>query len=232
MSGTRFLAAPPVTAPAQVLDPSPLRRGWAWAGLGAGLCGIAIFAMAGMVGAPEAAWADNELLLAHVVDSAAAVWIFQAVTVAAAGLLVVFGAGLRRHLYAHAPVHSLLPEVALIGAALTAAMLLVGGGISTQLFWALSQEIGTADPDTVAADLEIFSTIPWVWAGLGLTSASVAVAALRHGAAQRWIGWVSVGATALVLVTQVLPIQYMALAPASLWLLAAGPALARAERRV
>lgn len=230
MTNISTLTPPPVTAPASTPDHSPPMRGWAWAGFAAGLCGLGIFGTAGMVGAPEAAWADNAQLLTHLQDSEHAVWLFQGMTVLAAGLLVVFGTGIRRHLAAQAPAHSLLPDVALIGAVLTAAMLLVGGGISTELFWGLIQDPGKIDPDTIAADLAIFNTIAWVWVGLGLTIASVAIAALRQGAVQRWVGWVSVVMAALVLLTQLVPLQYMALVPAALWLVIAGPGLARGER--
>lgn len=231
MSNVQTLTPPRVMHPSSgTTEQAPPRRGWAWAGLGAGVCGLAIFAMAGLVDAPDAAWADNEVLVSHVLDSKYAVWAFQSVTVLAAGLLVVFGAGLRRQLSGQAPVHSLLPDVAFAGAALTAALLLVGGGIGTDLFWALLQDPGKVDPDYIAAEMAIFNTLGWVWAGLGLSSGAVAVAALRHGAAQRWIGWVSVGMTALVAVTQLVPLQYMALVPAALWLAITAPFVARRER--
>src|SRR5690606_4951888 len=69
---------------------------------------------------------------------------------------------------------------AVAGLASVAIMLLVGGGISTELFWALMQDHGKADPDIVAANLGIFDTMAWVWAGIGLTSGSLAVAGIRH----------------------------------------------------
>src|SRR3546814_18645272 len=70
-------------------------------------------------------------------------------------------------------------------------MLLVGGGISTELFWALMQESGEADPDTIVANLGIFNTMGWVWAGIGLPTAAVAHTSLKHGALPRWPGWFS-----------------------------------------
>jgi hypothetical protein len=205
---------------------------WALCGVVAGLCGLVTFIVSPTLVSEwtDEIMADNELLAAELVGSEAKVWVTQVLTSLAAILLVVFGAGLRRRLAAQEPVGSLLPTVALGGTLLTATMCLVGGGISTELFWSLSEGAGATDPDTLAAQLGIFNTMLWVWAGMGLTSGAVAVAALRHGSVQRWIGWVSVVFTVLVLGTQLAPVQYMALVPASLWLVIAGAGLARRER--
>jgi hypothetical protein len=45
------------------------------------------------------------------------------------------------------------------------------------------------------------------------------VAALRHGAAPRWIGWVSAVLGGLTLIAGVSPLQYMAGFTGPLWLL-------------
>lgn len=230
MSTVSTLTPPPVTRPAEATRSRSNARGWAWAGLVAGVLGLGLFALSGALIVPNAAMADNAEVLGHIIDAEAAVWAFQVVSVLAAGLLVVFGTGMRRSLAAQEPAGSLLPDVALAGALLTSGTLLVGGGISTELFWSLTRDAAEIDPDTVAANLGIFNTIAWVWAGLGLSAGAVAIAALRHGAAARWFGWVSAAMALLVLVTQVVPMQYLALVPGSLWLLAAGPGFARRER--
>ena len=206
--------------------------GWAWSGVAAGVCGLATFVLAPMVVSEwsDELMSDNSLLATELADSEAIVWATQVLTSLTALLLVVFAAGLRRRLAAQEPVGSLLPTVAFSGALLTAAMSLAGGGISTELFWSLTQDVGATDPDNLGAHLAIFNTIPWVWAGMGLTAGAVAVAALRHGSVQRWIGWVSVVFAGLVLATQLIPGQYMALLPGSLWLVVAGIGLARRER--
>jgi hypothetical protein len=221
----------PATAGHETTTSPSHRSGWAWAGVGAGLCGIALFMLAPSIAdVPDAIYADNALLAAELDGGAPIVWAMQVLTGLAAVLLVVFGAGLRRRLAEHEPVGSLLPTIAFSGLLLTAALNLVGGGISTELFWSLTREVGETDPDTVISALTIFNTLPWVWAGAGLASGAVAVAALRHGSAPRWIGWTSVVLTALVVLTQVVPLQYLALAPVSLWLVIAGIGLARRER--
>ena len=206
------------------------RSGWAWAGAAAGLVAFVAFMTSGALSPTEDALASNEEVLAHVIDKEAIVWVFQVCCSVAALGTAVFAAGLRRRLAAQAPVQSLLPTLAAAGLGSVALMLLVGGGISTELFWQLLQDAGESDADTIAANLAIFNTMAWVWAGIGLTTGSVAVAALRHGAFPRWLGWFSAVVTVLVAVTQVVPLQYMAAFAGAPWLLVAGIAMARQER--
>ncbi|MHB1138413.1 MAG: hypothetical protein ACYC2O_05600 [Microthrixaceae bacterium] len=205
---------------------------WAWAGFVAGLLGLATFVVAPMV---VTEWTDelmsnNELLAVQLADSELIVWVTQVLTSMSALLLVIFGAGLRRRLAAQEPASSLVPTIAFSGTLLTAAACLVGGGISTELFWSLTQDVGATDPDTLGAHMSIFNTIAWVWAGFGMSAGAVGVAALRHGSIQRWIGWVSAVLAAIVLASQLAPVQYLALLPGSLWLVVVGIGLARRER--
>ncbi len=202
--------------------------GWAWSGVGAGLCGIAVFIVAPTIADhPDSAMADNDVLVSYLTDSAPIAWASQVITVLAAVLLVVFAAGLSRRLTEQEPMGSLLPNVASSGVLLTAALCLVGGGICTELFWHLIQDPGKVDPDTIAAAVTIFNTMPWVWAGLGISAGATAVAALRHGSLPKWIGVVSAVMAALVVLTQAVPLQYMALLPASVWLVVVGIAFTR-----
>lgn len=205
-------------------------RGWAWAGAAAGVAGIGMIISSGGVGVSEDAMADNALVLQEIIDKDAFVWAFQVLCSAAALGVAVFAAGLRRKLAAQAPADSLLPTLAASGLAAVAIMLLVGGGISTELFWSLLQDYGKADPDTVAANLGIFNTMAWVWAGIGLTSGAVAVAGIRHGSLPRWLGWFSAVVTGLIVLTQLVPLQYLAAFIGAPWLIVAGVGLARADR--
>jgi len=205
-------------------------RGWAWAGALAGIAAIGMIVVTGGVAVTEEALADNALVLDEVIDADGYVWAFQVLCSAAALGVVIFAAGLRRKLAAQAPADSLLPALAAAGLASVAMMLLVGGGISTELFWSLVQDAGKADPDTIGAHLAIFNTMSWVWAGIGLTTGAVAVAAIRHGSLPRWLGWVSAVVTVLVVLTQLVPLQYMAAFVGAPWLVVAGVGLARAER--
>lgn len=206
-------------------------RGWAVAGAVAGALALAgLLISSGISSGDTDLLADNVLVARDVLDGDAVVWIYQVTSVAAALGVAVFAAGLRRRLGAQAPAQSLLPSLAAAGLASVSAMLLVGGGICTELFWNLAQDEGKTDPDTIAAELAIFNTIGWVWAGLGLTTAAVAIAALRHGSLPRWLGWVSVVVTVLIGLSQLVPLQYMAAFFGAPWLVIVGVGLARTER--
>jgi hypothetical protein len=210
---------------------TPAGTGWARAGALAGLTAtIAFLISGGMAPGDDALMADNALFVKEIIDTDAIVWAFQVLTVVAAAGIAVFAAGLRRKLAAQAPADSLLPSLAAAGLGSVAVVLLVGGGISTELFWHLLQDYRKSDPDTIAANLAVFNTIAWVWAGIGLTTGAVAVAALRHGSLPRWLGWVSAVATVLIVLTQLAPLQYMAAFVGGPWLLVAGIGLARQER--
>lgn len=221
------LGAPAATQGAVVLGHG---RGWAWAGALAGLAGLGMIVTSGSVSVTEEAMADNALVLDQVIDDEGFVWAFQVLCSLGAAAVAVFAAGLRRKLAAQAPADSLLPALAAAGLATVAMMLLVGGGISTELFWSLLQDVEEVDADTTGAHLAIFNTMAWVWGGIGLTTGSVAVAALRHGSLPRWLGWFSAVVTVLVALTQVVPLQYLAAFVGAPWLLVAGVGLARAER--
>ena len=66
--------------------------------------------------------------------------------------------------------------LAVSGLLLVSAMSLVGGGICTEMFWGLTRDTAELDADTVAAQMAIFNTMAWVWAGAGLAAGAVAVA--------------------------------------------------------
>jgi hypothetical protein len=221
--------AAPLEAPV-TRTPRATGRGWARAGAVAGLAGIGMILASGSVSVTEEALADNAFVHEAVIDGDGAVWAFQVLCSAAALGATVFAAGLRRKLAAQAPADSLLPSLAAAGLWLVAAMLLVGGGISTELFWSLAQDASDVDADTIGAHMAIFNTMAWVWAGIGLTTGSVAVAAIRHGSLPRWLGWFSAVVTVLVALSQLVPLQYMAAFFGAPWLLVAGIGLARAER--
>lgn len=205
-------------------------RAWAFCGIGAGVLGAVGFFLSGGVGVDTDALADNQLVAEAVTDAAPYVWAYQVVGVATAILVAIFAAGLFRKLSQQGPAQSLCPMLAVSGLLLVSAMSLVGSGICTEMFWGLLQDTNELDADTVAAQLAIFNTMGWVWAGAGLAAGAVAVAGLRHGAVNRALGIGSVVAAALVAVFNVVPLQYMALVPGALWMIGAGISFARAEQ--
>src|SRR5947209_4296567 len=114
--------------------PASTGAGWTRAGLVGGVAGLAALMVSSSL-VPKAAMNDNTKLVAQITDKRAIVWISQVLFVVAAAGLVIFAAGLRRHLRHREPIDSLLPTIAYTGAVMTAAAALIGGGTSTELFW-------------------------------------------------------------------------------------------------
>ncbi|RIV41181.1 hypothetical protein [Micromonospora radicis] len=220
--------APTPAGPTDGAPPQPVRprRAWALTGALGGLVGlVGIFATATLTAPAEQFRADNADYVAAVADRTGYVWAHQVVTVVAIVCLAVFAAGLRRYLAAQEPADSLVPAVATTGIGLVLVGLLVGGGISTELFFALGAA-DQYDPDVIAPQLTIVATMAWLWGGIGLTAAAVAVGGFRHGSVSRWFAVFSAVVAGLVAATQLTPVQYIALVPAGIWTVVAGLALA------
>ncbi|WP_433215507.1 hypothetical protein ACQP00_05985 [Dactylosporangium sp. CS-047395] len=197
-------------------------RLWALAGVLGGLVGfVGLFVGSGFSGDVGDGIKDNALVVDAVAEQRGYVWLTQVACFVAASLLVVFAAGLKRHLARQEPAGSLVPPVAGAGVGLVAVLLLVGGGMCTELYWALG-EAGKWDPDTIAGLVEVYNTLPWLWAGAGIAAVAVAVGGFKHGSAGKWLAVVSAIAALLVVATQVYPAQYGALFPGALWTVVAG----------
>ncbi|MEV6956002.1 hypothetical protein [Streptomyces sp. NPDC051183] len=173
---------------------------------------------------------DNATMVARL-DDTTMWWAFAtqlAFTLAAFGA-VVFGAGLKRRLERQCPAGSLVPMTAFTGMLLTGVMSLAGCGMGTEAFHQIRMR-AKGDPDTIMSSLGQLGTYGWLWSGLLLTAAALAVAAFRQGAVGRWIGVVSVVFGLLLAVTQLTPFQYMALMVGVPYLLVLGAAFAFGRR--
>ncbi len=195
------------------------RRGWALAGVGAGVAGIvSIVGSLSVSGTYDPAIETDAMAQARLLaDKTPNILVFHTATMLAVVLLVVIAAGITRRLCAQAPAGSLLPTVAGGGLLLTAVAGLMGAGLTTEFVFGLSE------PDRMIPEVTVFfghwiATIPWLWVGAGITAMAVAVAAIRHAAAPRWIGWVSVVLGGLTLLFGVSPLQYMAGFTGPVWL--------------
>ncbi len=174
--------------------------------------------------------ADNAALADAVTGSAPLVWGQQVVTTVVAGCLLVFAAGLRRYLGRQEPAGSLVPAVAAAGVTVTAAAVFVGGGLSTEMFFALTGD-QPFDPDTVGAHVTFHNTIAWLWGALALSAGAVAYGGLRRGSVGRLLTGFSAVMALLLVACQAFPVQYAAVVPGGLWLLVAGISLARGAGR-
>jgi hypothetical protein len=197
-------------------------RGWALTGAAGGLVGLlGIVIGSGLTGEVGKDIKDNTQMVAAIVAHRDLVWLYQSTCAIAAVCLIVFAAGLHRHLAVQEPAGSLVPTVAAAGIGLVAVATLVGAGTCTELYWAL-QRPDEWDPDSIAAMVEVFNTISWLWTGAGLSAAAVAFGGFRHGSTSRWLAGVSVALAALIAATQLYPVQYVVLYPGALWVIVAG----------
>jgi hypothetical protein len=219
------------------VEPTPTRRGtatsrtWAWTGVAAGVLGIAAIqaSLAGSVDWEKSA-GDPVAMLEDAASKQTTYLLFHLFAALCVVVLPVFAAGLRRRLDQQAPAGSLHGMVAAIGLVLTAAALLLGSGLDTQFTFAFS-DTEMLVPESGAFYTDWVATIPWLWLGAGVSALALGVASLRHAAAPRWIGWVSVVLGGLTVLTGVSPLQYMSGFVGPVWLLVVALGFALGDRR-
>lgn len=188
-------------------------RAWAVAGLAAGIAGIVGIAASMSISAvyDEKLGGNAQGIYERMQDFVPNIVVFHTATLIGVVLLVVFGAGLRRRLQSALPAGSLLPDVAFGGLLLTSVAGLMGSSLDTEFGSALIQtERVKVVPEVFVFYGHWIGTIPWLWVGAGLTGVALAVAALRHRAVPRWIGWVGAILGGLTLAFGVSPLQYIA----------------------
>ncbi|ACQ82395.1 conserved hypothetical protein [Beutenbergia cavernae DSM 12333] len=220
-----------VPTPSPTLRPTRPPRAWAWTGVAAGVLGIATIqaSMATSVDW-EATAGDAEAMLADAATKQGAFLAFHLLACLTMLALPIFGAGLKRRLDQQGPAGALHGQVGLAGLLLTAAALLLGSGLDTQFALGFS-EPELFVPESAAFYTDWVATIPWLWVGAGLTALALSAASLRHGAAPRWIGVVSLVLGALTVVAGISPLQYMAGFVGPIWLLVVSLGFALGDRR-
>ena len=226
------------TAP-EHLDTLPRRvapstsRAWAIVGAAAGVAGVVgIQASLQIDAVYNEKYAGNaELILERLDDYVPQLLVLHVAMTGAAIMLLVFAAGLRRRLQAQAPAGSLLPDVAAGGLLLTAVAAFLGAGFTTEIVFALTDDTVPIDPEFAAVVGHWTGTIPWLWVGAGLTGVAVAIGALRHAAAPRWLGWVGAALGGVTLLLGLSPLQYMAGFTGPILVLALGLGFAFGDRR-
>ncbi|HSE08263.1 MAG TPA: hypothetical protein VLB29_06325 [Nocardioidaceae bacterium] len=211
-------------------QPSPAAqgRGWVFAGIGAGIAGIAAIlgsSFANAVYDPDLA-GDAAGITEKMSEQIAPLLVFHVGAVTSGLLLVVFGAGLRRHLARRLPEGSLAPQVAAVGLVLVSVALLVGSALNTEFIFGL-MDTALLVPETAVLYGHWVGTVPWVWAGSGLTALAVGQAGRSHQVVPRWLTWVSLVLGVLTTLLAISPLQYMAGMTGPLWLLIAALGLLR-----
>ena len=221
------------------LDARPRRiaptvaRTWAFVGAAAGLAGVVAIQASSTIDAvyDEKYAGDAVAITDRLGDLVPSLLVLHFGTMTAAVLLLVFAAGLRRRLEAQAPTGSLLPSVAAGGLLLTSAAALMGGAFTTEIVFGVQDADNVIDPEFGAIVGHWTGTVPWLWIGAGVTGVAIAVAALRHRAAPRWIGWVSAVLGGITLLFGLSPLQYMAGFTGPVLVLVLGLGFALGDRR-
>jgi hypothetical protein len=194
--------------------PTPARRSrlWAVTGAAAGLAGLVGIQASMTIDAvyDERIAGQPDRIVERLGELTANILVFHTATMLAVVLMIVFAAGLRRRLAEQGPAGSLLPDVAAGGLGLVSVAGLLGSGLTTEFIFGVAEPDGRLVPEAAVFFGHWVGTIPWLWVGAGLAGVAVAAAALRHGAAPRWIGWTAVVLGGLTLLLGMSPLQYMA----------------------
>ena len=198
-------------------------RGWALAGIGAGLAGIGTIVTTSMVDAvyDKDLGGNSAAIAEKLADQTTPMFAFHVLASLCAVLLIVFAAGLFRRLRASVGGDSLAPLLAFAGLVGTSVVLIMGTGLDTEFISSLvhgGTDEQIVDPANAALFNHWLGTIPWVWVLAGLAGTSI-YAAYRQGGLPRWIGRVGLVLGGLTLVVGVSPLQYMAVVPGVLLVL-------------
>lgn len=199
----------------------PVGRGWALAGIGAGVAGLAGIVSSSMISAvydPDIA-GDTDAIAAKLADQTGAMFAFHSVTVLGALLTIVFAAGLFRRLRAVLPATSSVPLVAFAGLLGTAVVSVLGSGLDTEFMVTMTSDESAVASSAATMYNHWVGTIPWVWVLSGLAGLGLFVAS-RSGGVPRWLGIVGLVFGGLTVLTGVSPFQYLAMVPGIIWLLA------------
>jgi hypothetical protein len=210
-------------SPAATRRAAATSRAWAAVGVAAAVSGIVGIGASLQVDAAydETIAGNAPAIVDRLGDQVPQLIVFHVATMIATVLLLVFAAGLKRRLEAQAPAGSLLPTVAASGLWLVSVAGLLGAGLNTEFIFGVADDEAKLVPEVGVFFAHWVGTIGWLWVGAGVAALAVAVAALRHAAAPRWIGWVSAVLGVITTLFGISPLQYMAGFTGPVWLLVA-----------
>ncbi len=206
---TRNPAVDPLGQPTDEHGRAP-RRGWAIAGVVAGLGGIATMITSGMVDSIYAPGAAQDLdgLVVDLGTKTSTLLAFHAIATITALVLPIFAFGLFRRLTSRVQEGSTIPAIAAFGLLGTSLMLMVGTALDTEFVFAFLEGPELVVPELAALYNHWIGTVPWVWTFAGLSGVAV-FAAARRGAVARWMGWTGLVLGGVSILLSVAPLQYM-----------------------
>ncbi len=220
-----------VTTPGGQGTATPSRsRGWALAGIVAGIAGLGTMASSmGINAGYDPDLVGNTAAMVEKLESQTgailAMHLFAGVGAVA---MVVFAAGLYRRLRAKVG-DGLSATVAFSGLLGTAIVTVMGSGLDTEFLFGFWDDEVVIDPSNALFFNHWVATIPWLWVLAGLSGVAV-FAASRAGAVPRWIGIGGLGVGGLTLLLGLSPLQYMAGMTGPIWLLATALAFTFGDR--
>lgn len=198
---------------------APIGRGWATAGVLAGVASLVSIVASSLTDAvyDRTVVGDAQAIVDKLADQVPQILAMHTSAMLSAVLLLVFAPGLRRFLTARVPVGSLLPEVAAGGLMLVSVAQLMGAALTTEYVF------GLADPEQVLPENGVFfghwiGTVPWLWVGAGVAALAVGIAGRRFGAVPTWLAWASLVLGALTTLLGISPLQYLTGMIGPLWL--------------
>jgi hypothetical protein len=228
MTTTNALPSDELASPASRPAVHPVRgRGWTYAGIGAGLAGIAALVGSSLTDAvyQEEIAGDPAAITDKLADQTATIMLLHVGGMVSALLLLVFAAGLRRRLAEAVPEGSLLPQVAASGLLLVSVAQLMGTALTTE--FAFGVEDADLVPETAVFFGHWIGTVPWLWVGAGVAALALGVAGRLFGAVPTWLTWISLALGAATTLLGVSPLQYMAGVTGAVWLTVAAIGLRR-----
>lgn len=206
-------------------------RGWALAGVAAGLLGFATTILSAEAGAAyvDGKVQDADGVIASLNGHVPQLIAFHVVATLTVLALVPFGVGLHRRLRAALGTDSLVPGVAAFGILGTALVVLMGTALNTEFIFGVAGDTPLAVPEAATVFNHWIATVPWVWGLTGLTGWAL-FRAWRQGAVRAWLGIAAGLLGTLSLLLTVVPLQYMAGWTGSLMVVLAGLGLAFGDR--
>lgn len=206
-----------------LLAPRTPHRGWALAGIGAGLAGIATIVTTSAVNAvyDHSLVGNTAGVAAKLEHQTGWMFAFHSIAVAGALLMVVYAAGLFRRLRTTLPETSVVPLVACAGLLGTAVVTVLGSSLDTEFMMSFAAGDGTVDAANAAMYNHWIGTVPWVWVLSGLTGLALHAAG-RASAVPGWIGRVGLVLGGLTMLLGVSPLEYMGGPTGALLLLVTG----------
>jgi hypothetical protein len=217
----------PSGAPAEIAKPLH-RTAWPWAGLVAGVTGIAAtLLLNAKVPTKEQSDAGVDAVY-QTLDNHAVVRIGASLGFVATYALVVFAIGYARHLARRTPEGSQLPQVVKLAMTAGVGTLIVGFGLKCAaaggMIGGIDQDFYTRTDSVVTSNLA--GQMQWVgWQGVAIAMAATVVAVFKHGVAPKWVGVVGALFSAMVAVFTIglcLPYSAGIVAPPFLVLLSIG----------